>query len=156
MSRGFTLVELLVTVAIVGVLASAALPLAELGVRRVREQQLHEALRSIRSALDAYRQAVEDGRIVQSVDRSGYPPSLKTLVEGVPDAGSPDRRHRLYFLRRIPRDPLCQDPALADDDTWGKRDYQSTAENPQPGEQVYDVYSLAPGVGLNGIAYRNW
>jgi general secretion pathway protein G len=156
MSRGFTLVELLVTVAIVGVLASAALPLAELGVRRAREQQLHEALRTIRSALDAYREAVEDGRIVQSVDRSGYPPSLKTLVEGVPDAASPDRRHRLYFLRRIPRDPLCQDPALADEDTWGQRDYQSSAGDPRPGEQVYDVYSLAPGVGLNGIAYRNW
>jgi general secretion pathway protein G len=156
MSRGFTLVELMVTLAIVGVLASAALPLAEVGVRRVREQQLHEALRTIRTALDAYRQAVEDGRIVQQVDRSGYPPSLKTLVDGVPDAGSPDRRHRLYFLRRIPRDPLCQDPALADEDTWGKRDYQSGADDPQPGEQVYDVYSQAPGLGLNGIAYRNW
>jgi general secretion pathway protein G len=154
-SRGFTLVELVVTVAIVGVLAGAALPVAELATRRQREHDLHEALRTIRGALDAYRVAVEEGRIVQP-DGSGYPPTLQTLVAGVPDAASPDRRRRLFFLRRIPRDPFSRDPALADADTWGKRDYQSSAEEPREGADVYDVYSLAPGVGLNGIPYRNW
>jgi general secretion pathway protein G len=156
MSRGFTLVELLVTVAIVGVLASAALPMAEVAVRRAKEQQLHAALRDIRSALDAYHRAVEDGRIVQPQDLAGYPPSLHTLVDGAPDAASPRRDARLYFLRRIPRDPFCQDTTLADEATWGKRDYQSSADDPRDGEQVYDVYSLAQGIGLNGIPYQKW
>jgi general secretion pathway protein G len=156
MTRGFTLVELLVTVAIVGVLASAALPMAELASRRSREIELHRALREIRAALDAYRQAVEEGRIVQTLDRSGYPPSLRTLVDGVPDAASPQAQARMYFLRRVPRDPFCRDATLVDEATWGKRDYVSTADEPREGDQVYDVYSLAEGNGLNGIPYRNW
>ncbi|MGZ5198615.1 MAG: type II secretion system protein [Telluria sp.] len=156
MNRGFTLVELLVCVAIVAVLASAAIPMAEVAVRRAQEQELHRALREIRGALDAYRQAVEEGRIVQAMDRSGYPPTLQVLVDGVPDAASPQAQARLYFLRRIPRDPLCRDPTLGDEATWGKRDYLSSADDPREGDQVYDVYSLAPGAGLNGIPYRNW
>jgi general secretion pathway protein G len=156
MSRGFTLVELLVTVAIVGVLASAALPMAEVAVRRAKEQQLHHALREIRGALDAYHRAVEEGRIVQPQDLAGYPASLDILVQGVPDAASPRRDARLFFLRRIPRDPFCPDATLTDQATWGKRDYQSSADDPREGEQVYDVYSLDQGTGLNGIPYRKW
>jgi general secretion pathway protein G len=145
-----------VTVAIVGLLASVAFPMAELATRRANEHELRRALRDIRGALDAHRRAVEDGRVIQSIEKSGYPASLKTLVDGVPDAASPDKKARLYFLRRIPRDPMCADPALPDDETWGKRDYQSSAEEPREGEQVFDVYSLAAGKGLNGIPYRNW
>jgi general secretion pathway protein G len=156
MMRGFTLIELVVTVAIVGLLASVAFPMAELASRRTKEHELHRALRDIRDALDAHRRAVEEGRLIQSIEHSGYPATLKTLVDGVPDAASPDKKARIYFLRRIPRDPMCVDPGLPDDETWGKRDYRSSAEEPREGAQVFDVYSLASGTGLNGIPYRNW
>lgn len=153
---GFTLIELVVTVAIVALLSTVAFPLAEVVVKRSKEQELRLALREIRSALDAYMLAVEEGRIEQSMEQSAYPESLNVLVEGVPDASSPDRKKRLYFLRRIPRDPLFADPAQPDDETWGKRSYASSHDAPEEGADVYDVYSMAPGSGLNGIAYRYW
>lgn len=154
--RGFTLIEMVVTVAIVGLLASMAFPMAELASKRAREQELHRALREIRDALDAHRKAVEDGRIIQSLAQSGYPATLQALVDGVPDAASPDKKGRIYLLRRIPRDPMCGEAQVSAEATWGKRDYRSSADEPQEGEQVFDVYSLAPGTGLNGIPYRNW
>jgi general secretion pathway protein G len=156
MKRGFTLVEMVITVAIVGLLASVALPMTELVVQRGKEQDLRLALRQIRSALDAYRQAVEEGRVPGSIGQSPYPPTLQVLVDGVADANSPERKRRIYFLRRIPRDPMINDPDKADDETWGKRSYASSFDAPEEGEDVFDVYSLAPGVGLNGISYRNW
>jgi general secretion pathway protein G len=156
-SGGFTLVELVVTVAIVALLSTMAFPLAEVVVKRNKEQELRLALREIRSALDAYMEAVEEGRIAHSVgSRSAYPESLAILVEGVPDASSPDRRTRLHFLRRIPRDPMFADPTRPAEETWGKRSYASSHEAPEEGEDVYDVYSLAGGTGLNGIPYREW
>ena len=153
---GFTLIELVVTVAIVALLSTVAFPLAEVVVKRSKEQELRLALREIRTALDAYMQAVEEGRIVQSMEQSAYPASLKILVEGVPDASSPDRKRKIYFLRRVPRDPMFSDPAQPAEETWGKRSYASPAEEPEEGEDVFDVYSLAPGIGLNGIPYRDW
>ena len=154
-TRGFTLVELMVTVAIVALLASIGLPVAELAVRRHREQQLHAALREIRSAIDAYKLAVDQGRIRKSVDQSGYPPSLDTLVLGVEDARSAERE-KIYFLRRLPRDPLFPQAEARAAETWGQRSYASPPDAPHEGADVYDVYSLAPGVGLNGVAYRDW
>jgi general secretion pathway protein G len=153
---GFTLIEMVVTVAIVGLLASIAIPLAEVSVKRSKEHELRLALREIRTALDAYKQAVEEGRITDSMQMSGYPGSLRVLVEGVPDASSPDKRRLIHFLRRIPRDPLFPDPTRPDEETWGKRSYESSYDAPEEGEDVFDVYSMAPGTGLNGIPYRRW
>jgi len=154
-TRGFTIVELLVTVAIVGVLASAIFPLAELSFQRGREQALRSALRELRNALDAYRQAVDDERILKNQDESGYPKCLEDLVEGVPDAKNP-KGGRLVFLRRIPRDPMIRDAGIPAAKTWGKRSYASPHVDPHEGEDVFDVYSLAPGSGMNGIPYREW
>lgn len=153
---GFTLIELMVTVAIVAMLSTVAFPLAEVVVKRSKEQELRLALREIRTALDAYKQAVEEGRVEQSIEDSAFPPSLGVLVEGVPDAGSPERARKIYFLRRIPRDPLFPDAARPAEETWGKRSYASSHDAPAEGDDVYDVYSLSSGVGLNGIPYRYW
>lgn len=153
---GFTLIELVVTVAIVALLSTLAFPLAEVVVKRNKEQELRLALREIRSALDAYKQAVDEGRVEHSAEKSDYPESLNVLVDGVPDMSSPDRTKRIYFLRRIPRDPMFTDASLAADETWGKRSYESSYDAPEEGADVYDVYSLAQGTGLNGIPYRDW
>lgn len=153
--HGFTLVELVVTVAIMAILATAALPLAEVAVQRSKEQELRAALREIRTAIDAYRQAVEDKRITKAADASGYPKSLEVLVEGVDDALSP-KKSTIYFLRRIPRDPLARDSSLPAAQTWGLRSYESSAEDPHEGDDVYDVYSLSEKSGLNGVPYREW
>lgn len=155
-TRGFTLIELIITVAIIGLLATAVLPMTELAVQRTKEHELRAALREIRTGLDAYKRAVDEGRVVHSVIKSGYPASLKVLVEGEPDAGSPDGKGKIYFLRRIPRDPMAADPGEPDEATWGKRSYESSADLPAEGEDVFDVYSLSSGVGLNGIPYREW
>jgi general secretion pathway protein G len=154
--NGFTLVEMVVTVAIVGVLASIAAPLAEVSVQRGKEQELRLALREIRTALDAYKQAVEEGRIASSMHESGYPASLQILVDGVGDASSPGSKKRIRFLRRIPRDPFFADPARPDEESWGKRSYASSPDAPDEGSDVYDVYTRAPGTGLNGIPYSRW
>ena len=154
-ARGFTLIELMVTVAIVALLAGIGLPLAELAVRRQTEQSLHSALREIRSAIDAYKLAADQGRIRKAADQSGYPESLDALVAGVEDARSA-KKERIYFLRRLPRDPLFPDAQVRAADTWGKRSYASPPDAPREGADVFDVYSLAPGAGLNGVAYKDW
>ena len=153
---GFTLIELVITVAIVGLLATAAWPMAELSVQRAREQELHFALREIRTALDAYKEAVNDGRIVNALGESGYPPSLGVLVDGIPDTRDPEGKSRIYFLRKIPRDPMFAGPEMTNEQIWGKRSYASSAGEPMEGEDVFDVYSSSPGIGLNGIPYRDW
>ncbi|WP_370306073.1 type II secretion system protein [Sinimarinibacterium flocculans] len=151
---GFTIIEMMVTVVIISILATVALPMAEVAVRRNKEQELRQALRQIREALDDYREAVDEGRIEKVAGASGYPPHLQTLVSGVADASSPERA-RLFFLRRVPRDPFA-DQSGTPESTWGLRSYESTAENPKPGRDVYDVYSLSDQIGLNGIPYREW
>jgi general secretion pathway protein G len=147
-SKGFTLIELLIVVAIVALLASVAAPLAELGYQRAKEQELRHALREIRDAIDAYKRAADEGKIERSADASGFPPSLATLVDGVEEKTNPQRT-KIYFLRRIPRDPLTGED-------WGLRSYASPANDPQPGKDVFDVYSRSDEVGLNRIPYREW
>ena len=153
--RGFTLVELMVSAAIVAVLASVALPLAELSVKRSRESELRAALREIRDAIDAYKQAADDGRIARKADESGYPPSLDALVAGVEDQRSP-KKTKIYFLRRLPREPMHPDTSLPAAQTWGLRSYDSAPDEPREGRDVFDVYSRSERVGLNGIGYPQW
>ncbi|MPS47720.1 type II secretion system protein [Methylobacillus sp.] len=152
---GFTLIELVVTLTIVSILASALIPLGQWSVKRQQEAELRQALRDIRSAIDAYKKAVEEGKIIVNADASGYPPNLEVLANGVPDASS-EKKRLIRFLRRLPRDPMFPDKDVPAQDTWGKRSYASPPDAPQPGADVFDVYSLSTGTGLNGIAYREW
>ena len=154
-ARGFTLIELLVTVAIMGVLATAALPLAELAVRRSKEGELRQALREIRSGIDAYKQASDEGRIARAADASGYPANLDLLVTGVPGQRDPGKRP-VYFLRRLPRDPFYDGPPAEAAQTWGLRSYASPPNDPQAGRDVFDVYSTSTATGINGVPYRQW
>jgi len=154
--NGFTLVEVIVTVAIVGLLSMLTLPLAEMSYQHSKEQDLRLALREIREAVDSYKQAVDDGRIKLSAEKSGYPQSLQVLVDGAPDVKNPTSNNKIYFLRRIPRDPMATDPNKSNEETWGKRSYQSSADDPQEGDDIFDVYSLSAGTGLNGILYKDW
>ena len=154
-ARGFTLIELVITLAIIGLLATAAMPLAQLVAQREKEADLRTALRDIRTAIDAYRVAAQTGHIKQELGASGYPPDLKSLYAGVEDVSS-EKKVNLYFLRRVPRDPFFPYANVAAEETWGLRSYQSPPDDPQPGEDVFDVYSQSGTKGLNGIPYREW
>jgi general secretion pathway protein G len=153
--QGFTLIELLVTLVLLALIVTSAAPVVQLTIKREKEQELKRALWQIRDAIDAYKQAVDDGLIRKSPEKSGYPPSLEALVKGVEVTKNGKKRH-VYFLRRIPRDPFASDPELTASATWGKRSYASSHEEPKEGEDLYDVYSLSQGVGLDKRPYREW
>jgi general secretion pathway protein G len=153
-SGGFSLVELLAVVAILSILASIGLPLMELSARRNQEEDLRRSLREIREALDQYKLMADRGRISQLAGASGYPPNLEVLSQGVIDAQSPHGA-KLYFLRAIPRDPMAPS-GLPSAESWALRSYSSPPDNPQAGEDVFDVHSKSGQVGLNGVAYSEW
>lgn len=154
-ANGFSYVEIIFTVAIVALMATAVVPYVELSVTRKKEAALRHGLREIRTALDDFKQAVDDGIIAMPADASGYPTSLSLLVEGAPNAQDPQRRP-IYFLRRLPRDPMYQGPTVPAADTWGKRSYDSPPDSPREGKDVFDVFSLSREIGLNGIPYNEW
>ncbi len=153
-ARGFTLIEMLVVLAMLAVLAGAARPILQLSVQRSQEMQLREALRQLRSGIDAYKKAADAGRIKRAADASGYPPSLADLVRGVPDARSAEGR-LIYFMRRLPRDPFA-DAALPAEQSWGLRASDSPPDAPEAGADVFDVRSLSPRRALDGSLYKDW
>ncbi|WP_211450679.1 type II secretion system protein [Collimonas antrihumi] len=154
-THGFTLIELIITLALVGLVAMVALPLYEISATRLKETELKLALRQIRTALDNYKIAADTGLITREAGDSGYPPSLEVLVTGVENAK--DINHsRLVFLRHVPRDPFYPDLAQPAEQTWALRSYGSPPSDPMPGNDVYDVASLSAARGMNGIAYKEW
>jgi len=152
---GFTLIELLVALVLLALLVSSAAPLMQMTAKRNKEQELKKALWQIRDAIDSYKQAGEDGLIQTPANESGYPRSLRQLVDGVENAQDTNKR-KIYFLRRIPRDPFATDVTLSSEETWGKRSYSSSFEEPSEGDDVYDVYSLSNEAGINQLPYREW
>lgn len=154
-SAGFTLIELLVTLAILAALAATTVPLAAVQQQRQQEAELRRALHDIRSAIDAYKRASDEGRVPREAGASGFPPNLLVLVDGVEDSRSPTRA-RLYFLRRLPRDPFHPEPDDPPAETWGLRAYASEPDDPQPGEDVYDIFSRSDRIGLNGVPLKAW
>lgn len=152
---GFTLIEMLMTLAIIALIVSVAAPVFSTQEKRKKEAELRENLRDIRHAIDAYKEAANGRRIRVSPDVSGYPLQLDALWLGVPDVTRADMRP-IYFMRSLPRDPFYPDAKVPAESTWSTRSYESPPDAPAPGHDVYDVHSLSPEVGLNGIPYRNW
>lgn len=152
---GFSFIELMMTLSLMAVLATVAVPLMQLSAQRDKERELRAALVEIRNGIDAYKRAADAGRIQVRVGESGYPKSLMDLVAGVEDIRSP-RHANLYFLRRLPRDPFHSQDNAAPEETWGLRSYASPPDDPREGEDVFDVYSTSDAVGLNGIPYNQW
>ena len=156
--RGFTLIEMVVVLAIVAILATAAQPLFELTLRRTQEAALRAALRELRNAIDEHRAAVLQRRVAPGADGSPYPANLLSLVQGVPvlnEQGQPSPTQRLYLLRRLPRDPFAES-SLPAHLSWGQRASTSPPDSPQPGDDVFDVYSRSVLGALDGSRYADW
>lgn len=144
--RGLTLVELIVTVAILSILASAAVPLARFQAKREKERALRYELWQMRKAIDAYKDAADRHAFITKLDSYNYPPDLQTLVDGVDVQGK-----KLKFLRRIPIDPMTGN------DDWGLRSMQDDPDTDSwGGQNVFDVYSKSDGTGLDGTKYKDW
>jgi general secretion pathway protein G len=156
--KGFTLTEMLVTLTILAILATAVMPLAKTAVKREKEIDLRRNLRLIREAIDAYKRLADEKKIEFDEDSYGYPPDLETLVEGIEieeekkegeDRSSSKRI--VKFLRRVPKDPMTNSY------DWGLRSYQDELDSDVwGGENVYDIYTKSLGTALDGTKYREW
>jgi general secretion pathway protein G len=162
-ARGFTLIELVITLALVGLFTMTALPLYEVVSTRMKESELRAALRTLRTALDAYKAASDSGAIPREAGASGYPPNLDILVQGVDIGDSANVTlsgkstvQKRVFLRQVPRDPFHPQAGLPPAQTWQTRAYGSPPESPQSGSDVFDVSSTVTRVGLNGLPYSSW
>jgi len=152
--HGLTLVELLIAMAILGVLATAVLPMAEVTVTRTKELELRRSLRLLRTAIDEYKadfdKAKAGNKIITSINETGYPKSLEELVAGK-DWGDLYPFPRKY-LRRIPSDPFD-----VTGQGWGLRSYVDDPDSTVwGGEDIFDVYSQSTAVGLDGTPYNTW
>jgi len=151
--RGFTFVELLVVTALIGILASAVMPLARVAMQRSREIELHRTLREVRTAIDHYKDAADQGMIAATelkAGNEGYPSTLEVLVEGVRASGDATDR-KLKFLRRVPLDPITGSKE------WGMRSYQDRPDSRTwGGQNVYDVFTTSDGTALDGTKYKDW
>ncbi len=148
-SRGFSLVELLVACVVLSILAGVTFPTVKYTRKRMKEIELHAQLREMRAAIDEFKRYSDAGFLPIEFGTDGYPKDLETLVEGVDVVGQIDKKAR--FLRRIGVDPMLGE------DKWGLRSYQDDPDATSwGGENVYDVYSLSEGTGLNGIPYSKW
>jgi len=164
--KGFTFIEMLVTLTILAILAAAIMPIAKTAVKREKEIELRRNLRLLREAIDAYKKLADEKTIEVEEDSEGYPPDLETLVKGVevkadqtqsqplmgrPPAKSSSEKKTVKFLRRIPRDPMTGSTE------WGLRSYQDEPDADNwGGENVYDIYTKSPGTALDGTKYRDW
>ncbi len=152
-ARGYTMVELIIVSTILMILASAILPLTKVTIQRQREVELRRSLREIRTALDRFKDSVDQGLIATTElepGSEGYPPDLQTLVDGVPAANDASGR-KLKFLRRIPIDPMTNSTE------WGLRSYQDKPDATSwGGKNVFDVYTTGTGTALDGTKYRDW
>jgi len=146
--KGYTLAELVMVAALIALLSTIVLPVAKFTVKRRKEADLRLALRQMRTAIDEHKKLSDTGMIPVKLAGEGYPESLEVLVEGIDLVGQ-ERKQR--FLRRIPIDPMTGDAE------WGLRSYQDQPDSTSfGGQNVYDVFSLSDGTGLNGIEYKEW
>jgi general secretion pathway protein G len=154
---GFTLVELLVTLALVGIAASVVLPLASVIETRAKESELRRSLRTIRQALDNYKMAADAGVIDKQTGSSGYPPSLDVLVSGVPrSAAMGFSATPMVFLRSVPRDPFAEVQDAPATQTWNIRSYGAKPGDFSAGKDVFDASSKSEKTGLDGTRYSDW
>lgn len=154
--KGLTLIELLITITILMILASVAMPLSFMAVKRAKETELRQNLRAMRGAIDDYKKAWDQGKVKKNIADTGYPPNLATLVDGVDDITSPQGGRKIIFLRRIPRDPMDNDHTKAPDKTWGLRSYSSPPDAPKEGDDVFDVFSMSAETAIDGTRYSEW